>query len=99
MSDNTRVYPPNMDDLLCYKCNMYVYNKFKKFQDGAYKNQFDLQCNIENQNFINRPQHQCENPLGTICYDIKYGASGCNYGSVYDIQGNIFPDTFIRKNN
>jgi hypothetical protein len=93
----TPPYPPNMDDLLCFKCNMYVANKFKKFQDGDYRNQFILQCNIENKNFVNQPQHQCENPLGVICYDVKNGAGPCTYGSAYDIQGFVAPNTYIKK--
>lgn len=90
-------YPPN-DELLCYKCNMYVANKFKKFQDGVYKNQFRLQCNIENKNFVNHPQHRCANPLGVICYDVENGASQCYYGSIYDIQGNVIPHSYLRPN-
>jgi hypothetical protein len=95
----TRPYPLNMDDLLCFKCNMYVDNKFKKFQDGIYRDQFILQCNIENKNFVNNPQHTCENPLSVICYDIANGASTCKYGSFYDIQGNMVPNTYIKNNN
>ena len=83
-----------MDHSPCFQCNLYVANRFRKFQDGSYKEQFCLDCNPSNQYFVQNPmrQDQCYS-TDVICYDVKFGASkpipDTNMTITYDIQGNL----------
>jgi len=84
-----------MDQSPCFQCNLYVANRFRKFQDGAYKEQFCLECNPENQIFIKHPMQQnsrCDFS-DIVCYSSKYGAGKCLKSNTdtltFDIQGNL----------
>ena len=83
-----------MDNSPCFQCNLYVANRFRKFQDGSYKEQFCLDCNPSNQYFVQNPMKQQQCQLSdVVCYDVKYGASNCIPNKTttltYDIQGNL----------
>ena len=85
----------DMNGSPCFECNLYVANKFRQFQNGDYKYQFCLSCNPENKYFVQNPMKldQC-NPSDNMCFDIRYGSSGCLPGQTqriltYDIQGNL----------
>ena len=89
-----------MDNSPCFNCNLYVANKFRKFQDGCYKTQFCIPCNPENQYFINNPQPLVNCQISEVVdYNIKYGASGClpsDYKILtYDIQGNLITRNYL----
>lgn len=84
-----------MDNSPCLQCNMYVANKFRKFQNGCYKRQFCIPPNNENEYFVQNPfrQKKCKDMSDVVLYDVFYGASKCMSCSTpilsYDIQGNL----------
>lgn len=90
-----------MDHSPCFQCNMYVANKFRKFQDGSYKEQFCLYQNPSNKYFVENPlrQEQCKNMSDVVCYDVALGASACKDCQSpilsYDIQGNLIKRTTL----
>ena len=90
-----------MDNSPCFQCNMYVANKFRKFQDGSYKKMFCLEENPSNKYFVRNPMKQeyCQNLNDVVCYDIQFGASDCkpvnNDILSYDIQGNLIKRKYM----
>ena len=89
-----------MDHSPCFQCNLYVANKFRKFQDGPYKEVFCLECNPENKYFVQNPmqQHRCVFS-DVVPYDVEFGSLGCQASNTnvlsYDIQGNLIKRKFL----
>ena len=89
-----------MDRSPCYECNLYVANKFRKFQDGPYKEAFCLECNPENHYFVQNPHEQKRCKFSdVVCFNVKYGSSNCLSSNTnilsYDIQGNLIKRKYL----